>query len=152
MTDDEGPFNDTRTDFTRLKRQLDRKYKEFEKWQNKNSKSDDEGTINFKNYFNQLKEIETKKEQLKHELADEKNAFKKLQKSIKEQEKLSNKNQPKRETIEEENKDLRKMIWNIKLVADLRSHVEVRIQDQFIGKKIKEKSRFKTTTIEDIKR
>lgn len=31
------------------------------------------------------------------------------------------------------------MIWNMKLVADLRSHVEVRIQDQFIGKKIKQK-------------
>lgn len=41
MMEGEDSFHDTKTDFDRLKRELDRKYKEFEKWQNKNFKSDD---------------------------------------------------------------------------------------------------------------
>ena len=60
---------------------------------------------------------------MRKQYIDERKTFKKLQKSIKDQLKFMNKNLPQREELEEENKELRKLIWNMKVVDDLRTHV-----------------------------
>ena len=64
-----------------------------------------------------------------------------------------NKNIIQKEELEEENRELRKVIWNMKVVDDLRTHVEVRIQDNKIGlqEKSRIKERMKTVTVGDVK-
>lgn len=60
-----------------------------------------------------------------------------------------NKNIPQREVLEEENKELRKMIWNLRVVEDLTGHVEVRLHNSIVGLQNRKKfiDKLKTMTI-----